>query len=501
MDIPVWLHNFAGEPADKEDDYMPRLYGKLDPFTAADYKKLQDATLHLLEHTGVLVNSLDMLAYAKQAGYRVDFDKRIVRFPPELVDYNLHHCPGSLDRRPAPQNLIFSCDGGGGSVFDYDRHSIRPATVQDIADFSRLADAMENVDEISFPCFDPSVPYEVQDLTIFRQVWANTAKTGGGGLSRNDGIWMNTQPRAVELFIRMAKVRYGGDTKPDGKPVAACFVGAASPLRFERDMMDVALLLLKEKQTVGIGSNVIGGIQSPVTLAGLVVMEHAERLAAMSLLLAVDRNASFYFCNHPNFLDMVSMNVSNGSAEHHLAAMCATGLLRYNGFQLYANHPVMSTGAHYPDQQAAVEKALGALVAGLSGASGICTCGSLYECMSYEQLVIDNEIAGMVRHYLKGLDITDETIALEAMEEMGIGGNFLEHESVAENCRDVYWMPRLFNRKRYSEWILQNGKTAIENAHDIVLQTLATHHPKPLTDDQIRQMDEIVEEGYKTLVK
>ena len=480
---------------------MPRLYGKFDPYTREEYKKLQDATLHLLETTGVLVNCPEMLEHAAQAGCKVDFDKRIVRFPADLVEYNIRNCPGCLDKRPMPDMLTFSCDGGSGSVYDYDERKLRPATRQDIADFSRLTDALDNIQQISFPCFDPSVPYEMQDLEIFRQVWANTGKTGGGGLSRNDGIWMNTRPDAVKLFIRMARVRYGGDTKPNGLPAAACFIGAASPLRFERDMMEAALLLLREKQTLGLGSNVIGGIQSPVTLAGLVVMENAERLASMSLMLAVDRNASFYFCNHPNFLDMVSMNVSNGSAEHQLAAACATGLLRYNGFQLYASHPVLTTGAHYPCQQAAAEKALGALMAGLSGASGVCTCGALYEAMSYEQLVIDNEIAGLVQHYLKGIDITDETIALDVMEEMGIGGNFLEHESVAEHCREVYWKPALFNRKRYSEWIIQNGKTTIENAHEMVEDILRTHHPKILSDDQLREMDEIIEEGYKTLIR
>ena len=140
-------------------------------------------------------------------------------------------------------------------------------------------------------------------------------------------------------------------------------------------------------------------------------------------------------------------------------------------------------------------------MAGLSGASGVCTCGALYEAMSYEQLVIDNEIAGLVRHYLKGLDITDETIALDVMEEMGIGANFLKHESVAENCRDVYWKPTLFNRKRYSEWIVQNGKTTIENAHERAEEILRAHHPKILSDDQLREMDEIIEEGYKTLIQ
>ena len=121
-----------------------------------------------------------MLEYAAQAGYRMDFDRRIVRFPADLVEENIRNCPGSLDKRPMPDMLTFSCDGGSGSVYDYGRKRLRPATRRDIADFSRLTDALDNIQQISFPCFDPSVPYEMQDLEIFRQVWANTSKTGGG---------------------------------------------------------------------------------------------------------------------------------------------------------------------------------------------------------------------------------------------------------------------------------------------------------------------------------
>ncbi len=73
-----------------------------------------------------------------------------------------------------------------------------------------------------------------------------------------------------------------------------------------------------------------------------------------------------------------------------------------------------------------VEQATHALLTGLSGAGGVWACGALNEAMSLEQLVIDSEIAGMVRRELRGLDVTDETMALERIEAVGIGGNCLE---------------------------------------------------------------------------
>ena len=91
---------------------------------------------------------------------------------------------------------------------EFGKTAHRPATIEDVKDFSRLADAMENIDEISFPIFPREVPYEIQDLTIYRHVWANTSKDGGGGLSRNGFVWMNTSPAGIRLLLRMAEVKY-----------------------------------------------------------------------------------------------------------------------------------------------------------------------------------------------------------------------------------------------------------------------------------------------------
>lgn len=480
---------------------MPKLYGALKPFTEKEYGELHESTLSILENVGVYVDCEELLELARLAGNKVDFKKRIVKFPGDVVERNIKGCKNSLDRRKRPDNLIFSCDGGAGHIIDYSTMRQREATTRDIADFSRLADALENIDEISFPVFNPNVPYEIQDLTIFRQVWANTAKTGGGGLSRNVGMFMNTSPEAIDYLIRLARIRFGGDRRPDGLPLISGFIGASSPLRFDHEMMVCMLELIKQKQIVGIGSNVIGGAQAPSTLASVVVMENAERMAALSLIMAVDPDAYMYFCNHPNYMDMVSANVANGSPEHSLMAMCATGLLNHYGFQICASHPCLTTGSHVPGIQAGVEKATHALLSGLSGATGVSVCGGLYESMSYEQLVIDNEIAGMVKHYLKGMDVSKDTIHLDIIEELGIGENFLDNEIVAEDVHSVYWKPGLWNRRRYSEWVRQDGKDILEKAHDKVCDILENHHPKPLTDDQEKAMDELIAEAWKVLVK
>ena len=480
---------------------MGRLYGSLDPFSHDEYDRLHKGTLRVLKSVGCYVDSVEMLEYAKEAGHDVDSEKKVVKFKSDVVEHNLYHCPNSLDRRRPPATLIFSCDGGGGYVLDYGQRKKRAATVEDIQNFCRVADALENIDEISFPVYPRNLPYEIQDLTIWRHVWANTSKEGGGGLSRNGFVWMNTQPEAIRLLLRLAEVKYGAKRRPNGNPLIGGFVGAASPLRFDNDMMTTMLELIRLEQTVCIGSNVIGGAQGPASLAGVVVMENAERLAALSLAMAADDHVTIQFCNHPNYLDMTTANVANGSPEHSLMAMCGTGLLRHYGFQLLSNHPAIPPSAQIPGSQASAEKTAHAFLTGLSGASGICTCGALNETMSLEQLVIDNEIAGMIRRYLRGLEINDETMALDLIEKVGIGGNFLEEPEVAQQARATFWQPQLWNRYRFVEWERQGSRDIMEKAHDVVQRILAEHHPKPLSDEQEREMDALLEEARATLLR
>ena len=176
-------------------------------------------------------------------------------------------------------------------------------------------------------------------------------------------------------------------------------------------------------------------------------------------------------------------------------AFLGQAVLHYYGFQRYSNHPCLTTGAHLPGVQSAMEKAVHALMTGLGGATGMSAAGCLFESYSLEQPVIDNEIAGMVKHYLKGVDVTDETIMVDVIEEMGIGGNFLEHPSTAENVRDVYWCPKILNRKRFSEWTREGGKSTVERAHERVKEILSQPEKQYLSEEQIAEMEAIIAEA------
>ena len=184
----------------------------------------------------------------------------------------------------------------------------------------------------------------------------------------------------------------------------------------------------------------------------------------MCIVTSIDPNAKFYFCNHTYFLDMRSADIASGSPEQTLLALLGKKVLEHCGFQLVVNHPIMDVGAHTPDGQAAAEKMMYALLTALGGARGIGGAGQLKEDFCYEQLVIDDEIAGYVKHLVKGAEIGDETIALKTIEERGIGAHFLDSETTLLHLRDSY-SPLLSSTESESRSGSETGRRTCSSGH------------------------------------
>ena len=133
------------------------------------------------------------------------------------------------------------------------------------------------------------------------------------------------------------------------------------------------------------------------------------------------------------------------------------------------------------------------LLTALGGARSIACAGALKESICYEQMVIDNEIAGYINHLLKGAKITDETIALDTVCRTGIGGDFTMSQTTLEYLRQCYYAPTLFFRARMSQWERAGAKDTLEFAHERVQEILSSQTPVFLDRDRIAAMDAVIE--------
>ncbi len=484
---------------------MPSLWGKLRVFSDAELFQLHQGALRILEEVGVAFQHpqfLERLA-AAESGVKIDFDTCVVKFPPEVVEEAMRTAR-LVDRRVRPPQvrLQFSAEGGPTSVIDLETGRRRPSTLQDLADAVRLADALPNIDGVGEPVTPADVHPHVWDLFMYKTIWSNTFKVDGGGvMGRKGNIIHNRDPRAMRLLLEMGAVMRGGWEELRQRPLIGANMPPQSPLRYDEDVLQQVLFMLDAGQYVTVCSNAMGAAQAPATLAGILALDNAERLAGLTAVTLISPRTEIFIGNHPGYMDLRTGNFSDGSPEHALLALGGHELLTYYGVHLSGHHPVLMTLAKTIGVQAAAEKSALAMLWGLMGATGVCCSGSHLYSYSLAQMVIDNEIAGMVNRILEGFEINEETLALDVIKEVGVGGVFLTHPHTAIESRRNFWASELFDRNTYDSWLARGGRDIIEIATEKARAILATHHPRPLSDEQMAAMEDICERAKAEILQ
>ncbi len=153
------------------------------------------------------------------------------------------------------------------------------------------------------------------------------------------------------------------------------------------------------------------------------------------------------------------------------------------------------TDACLPGAQAGMEKALSIMYPILAGATGVGTLGHVENAVtfSFEQLVIDDAIAGYIRRMLSGFEVNAETLAFDVIKEVGIGGNFLSHPHTAASFRREFYLPDIVERLPWAAWEAEPVRGMEAKAREKAASILRDHHPEPLDAAQVREIDRIVE--------
>jgi len=182
--------------------------------------------------------------------------------------------------------------------------------------------------------------------------------------------------------------------------------------------------------------------------------------------------------------DMSNMSFLCGAVELGMLNIAAAQLAQYYDIPFYAWAGL--TESKIPDVQAGYEKATGVLLVGLAGANYIHNAAGMLDStttVAYEQYVIDNEIIGMVMRVLKGIEINEETLALEVIDTVGPGGNFLAEPHTVAHMRSEFFFPKVSDRSRREKWLAEGGKDGSQRAREIAINILATQKPLAISSD------------------
>lgn len=235
------------------------------------------------------------------------------------------------------------------------------------------------------------------------------------------------------------------------------------------------------------------GTTAPGSSAGTLALGLAETLGALTLAYAIDPEATVSLDLCPTLTAMDSMIYPYAGADRIPLVTAAMQMLTDFYGRPGGCHGG-KTDACRPGVQAGMEKALSIIFPVLAGATGVGTLGHLENALtfSYEQLVIDDAIAGYVRRMLAGFEVNEETLAFEVIQEIGIGGNFLSHPHTADHFRQEFYLPDIVERLPWAAWEAQEVRGMEAKAREKASRILATHDSCPLDAAQERETGAIL---------
>lgn len=455
-------------------------------------KRIHAATLETLESVGVrfpLPRALDIL---EAHGARVDRASAVARIPAPVLLKALAEAPPAwtlaaldpgLDLPLDGRHSYLGTDGCGVEVIDAVTGIRRRSTLQDVADAARVADAL---DAIAFHWTALSAqdrPVETRSLEELLAIWNVSRKH-----VQTETIVNGREARAA---VAMAAALAGGREALRRRPILSLTQCTVSPLAHEAGSLEAGLVAAEAGLPIGYMTMASCASTGPCTLAGSLVVGNAEVLGVLALMQMAAPGCPVYYAAAQTSMDLRTGAYTGGGPEDHLFAAATCVLADF--YRVPLSMGAFATGAKEPDWQCAVDNALSALVASVNGADMLLGAGLLHgsRILAYEMLVMDAEIWSLVRAMCRGIEVSDETLALDAIRDVGPGGNFLAHRHTKAHMREL-WLPRILDRRPWSAWE-EKRDGARQWALDKARAILRDHRPLPLDDRLQAELQRIIQ--------
>jgi len=292
--------------------------------------------------------------------------------------------------------------------------------------------------------------------------------------------------------IKMASLIAGGRDELKKRPIMTCCCNVVSPLQHDQLMIESAMECAEHGIPTTMSPETQAGATGPATLAGTIALLNAEVLSGILIVQLAAPGAPILYGCVASIMDMKSCNYASGAVELGLLSAAATQMAHHYGVPVYATGGM--SDSKVPDAQAGYEKALQLIIVALSGSNYLHDAAGLLEfslTMSYEQLVIDNEIIGMVNRILEGVRVDDTTIALDLIKKVGFN-NYITEKHTHDFFKTEQYIPTLSNRDNYEKWSREGSKSVREQAQEKAKRILETHYPEPLDKDVQAEIQKIV---------
>ncbi|MBI3980191.1 MAG: trimethylamine methyltransferase family protein [Chloroflexi bacterium] len=486
---------------------------KLEIYSPEDIERIHQATLKILAETGFAFRceeALDILEATP--GTRVDRDEERVWFDPGLVERMIAQCPSSFTvYAPNPKyNRTYGGDAiyvspTGGCAFTHDlERGRRIGSLSDVIELIKIVHQLPEMDGGGFGMVvmdDVPVPLRPYVGPLVSAM--HTDKVSGVTFTAPQAGDIDRDP--IADFRESVQAVFGSDWDYIAKPVSQGGANTVSPLMLD-DRMALSLInAAKCGQPCIISPAVMGGLSAPMTFAGMIAVQNAEVLAGLVLVQAVRPGIPVAYGNVSTLCDMKVGMPAYGTPEMALSTTLAAQLARR--YRIPSRGGGSMSESKIPDIQAGYEHTLTAVISVLAGIHMFTHAAGVVEsmlCSSYELLMLDQDLVGMVKRLVEGPKIDDEELAVDVIHEVGPQGMFLTTEHTYKHFRSAYFQPSLMDRQIYAEWAKRGARSAGERATEAWKRALASHTgpevpPRPevvqLYHERIRRTESLLEEA------
>lgn len=458
--------------------------------TEQECEQLIKGAFRIMEEIGLQVLNETSRNRLADAGCTVEGD--IVKIPSALVKNAIASAPSELvlyDRngneaiRAGGTNVYFGNGPTNPSYNDFETGERRSSLRSDVARNALVTDACPNVDFVMGLAQISDCDQRIADVVELRELLANTTKPiVAWGLDVDN----------FKAEVDMAAAVAGGTDKLQEKPFVAIFPGCPiTPLVINEGLCD------KLDYGIEAGLPIIWptgpqlGSTAPVSVAGSISLGLAETFCGLVLSQLKKKGSVFMGGVVIVGMDMATSQSGYGTPEHCLGESIIADVFHYLDLPMFQTAGV--TDSKLVDEQSAIEVSMAVLSNVLSGGHMVHDVGFMDAAMSasLEQIVMCDEIIGYARRIGRGIDINDETMAFDAIKEIGPGGNFLTHEHTFMNLRKELWFPTLMDHRSYQSWITDptDMRTRVKRK---TAQILENHKPEALSDDVLAKLDAIL---------
>lgn len=452
--------------------------------TQNEIERIHETSLQIMDEIGIVFSYTPAREILEKHGAKIE--GKTVRFPRKMIEDALKTVPSSfkLHGRNGKEVDINTRDtafvGPYGSPFVHDiDKGRRTGTMEDFINLAKLCQMSDSIDiqsHLYCEACDVDADYRHLEM-IYNAVKYNEKPIMGSVLGYE----------ASKKSIELAAVAHGGVDAIKDRPVMASIPCTLTPLSYDDKMAGAIIAYAEYGQPQLVNSLCIAGATTPTTLAGAIALQNAEILAGIVLAQVVNPGTPIVYSASGSNCDMRSGSLAIGSPEDALFSLVNGQLAKYY------NIPCRISGAlsdsKCVDAQAGYESMMTLMTAQMAGGNYILHSAGIletYNCVSYEKLILDFEIIGMVKRINQGISVNEETLAYDVIKEVGPQGAFISHEHTCENFRDEFYQPGLSDRNNPQRWE-REGKLTAEQRANAIWKKMLTEYVEPVLPSDIER--------------